>query len=76
MHYRVHGFVTERHIHSQAVREMNAHTIQHGSFWGWGLLFCILFHFFYFASLSQYNTIHEYESEVFTDPVHVERKTC
>lgn len=28
---RVHGFVTERHIHSQAVREMNAHTVQHGS---------------------------------------------
>lgn len=28
---RVHGFVTERHIHSQAAREMNAHTVQHGS---------------------------------------------
>lgn len=31
MQYRARGFVTERHIHSQAVREMNAHTVQHGS---------------------------------------------
>lgn len=34
MQYRVHGFVAERHIHSQAVREMNAHTVQHGSLGG------------------------------------------
>lgn len=75
MQYRAHDFVTERHIHSQAVREMNAHTVQHGSFfWGGGLYFFVFL--FYFASLSRYNTIHDYESEVFTDLVHVERKTC
>lgn len=34
MQYRAHGFVTERHIHSQAAREMNAHTVQHGSLGG------------------------------------------
>lgn len=74
MQYRAHGFVTERHIHSQAVREMNAHTVQHGSLGG-GLYFFV-FCLFYFASLSRYNTIHDYESEVFTDLVRVERKTC
>lgn len=45
MQHRVHGFVTERHIQSQAIRGMNAHTVQHGSLW--------VFTFFAFSFISQ-----------------------
>lgn len=56
MQYRARGFVTERHIHSQAVREMNAHTVQHGSLGrGGSLLFCLLFLLFRKPESIQHN---------------------
>lgn len=64
MQYQVNGFVTEQHIHSQAVGEMNAHTVQHGSLGGL-YFFCLLFCFFYFASLSRYSTIHKHKSGIY-----------
>lgn len=51
----VHGFVTERHIHSQAVREMNAHTVQHGSLGVFTFLYFVVFLLFCKPESIQHN---------------------
>lgn len=51
---RVRVRVTERHNLSQAVREMNAHTVQHGSLGGVSF-FCLLFLLFRKPESIQHN---------------------
>lgn len=83
----VYCFVTEWHIHSQAGREMNADTVQHGSFGGLRFLPLLLSFFLFLSRFSflsfffckpesiQHNPQVWFKDTVFTDLVHTERKT-